>query len=133
MCIIFAAMKKMAAIFFVSLYLFGATDAYQLLKLPAFITHYITHRRENPAIDLADFIQIHYQDQIVIDDDFQQDMQLPFKAVDCAYAASVALIPAQVTAVTEPVVFTTLTYSALKNNNIPSSHSADIWQPPKIS
>ena len=76
---------------------------------------------------------LHYFSGGVKDKDYERDMQLPFKAVDCAYAAGVALIPAQVTAVTEPVVFTTLTYSALKNNNIPSSHSADIWQPPKIS
>lgn len=135
MCIIFAAMKKMAAIFFVSLYLFGATDAYQLLKLPAFITHYITHRRENPAIDLADFIQIHYQDQIVIDDDFQQDMQLPFKthATDCCVSMSLATVVPTPLEIKLVALEQPQTVHILYSDNIPLLLTApSIFQPPRV-
>lgn len=123
------------AIFLVSLYLFGATDAYQLLKLPAFVTHYFTHRHENPSIGLADFIQIHYQDQIVIDEDFQQDMQLPFKThnTDCCVSMSLAIVvptPLEIKLETpgQPQII-----HILSNDNIPLLHSTPpIFQPPRV-
>jgi hypothetical protein len=128
-------MQKMAAIFLLSLYLFGATDAYQLLKLPAFITHYITHKHENPNISLADFIQIHYQDQIVIDDDFQHDMQLPFKthATDCCLSMSLAtevpLPPEIKLQAIEQIQIIHMLY----NDDIPLLLSApSIFQPPRV-
>lgn len=71
--------KKALAILALGIYLFGATEAYQLLKLPLFIKHYVTHRGENNQLSVADFIKIHYLDPLVIDDDFDQDMKLPFK------------------------------------------------------
>lgn len=126
-------MKRFSAILLLSVTLFAQTELHQLFNLRILFQHFAEHKQEKEDISIIDFIVLHYFSGGVKDKDYEKDMQLPFKAVDCAYAASVALIPAQVTAVTEPVVFTTLTYSALKNNNIPSSHSADIWQPPKFS
>lgn len=82
-------MKKYASIFLLSLYVFGATDAYQLLKLPVFIQHYITHKQQNPALSIAGFLQIHYNDGLlVVDDDFEQDMQLPFKTSQVSFGHS---------------------------------------------
>lgn len=126
-------MKRFSAILLLSVTLFAQTELHQLFNLRILFQHFAEHKQEKEDISIIDFIVLHYFSGGVKDKDYEKDMQLPFKAVDCAYAASIALIPAQVTAVTEPVVFTTLTYSALKNNNIPSSHSADIWQPPKFS
>ena len=64
-----------------SLYLLGATEAYQLLKMPYLIEHYKTHKQYNNAFK---FFYVHsyslfrqIKHTIVI---YQQDMQLPFKS-----------------------------------------------------
>ncbi|QEC69935.1 hypothetical protein FRZ67_22515 [Panacibacter ginsenosidivorans] len=125
----------MAAIFLVSLYLFGATDAYQLLKLPALINHYIEHRGEDPSMNFISFIHLHYQGKIVIDADFQQDMKLPFKTTntDCCVAMSVA------TVVPTPIEIKLQTpeqpqaVHILSNDDVPLLLSAaSIFQPPRV-
>ena len=86
-------MKKIAAIFLLSLYLFGSTDAYQLLKLPQFISHYRLHRQQNSDLSLSAFLQVHYNNgPLVIDDDFEKDMQLPFKTTECDFSRTVNVI-----------------------------------------
>lgn len=116
--------------------MFGATDAYQLLKLPKFVQHFVQHRHENPSLSLADFIQIHYQDQLVIDADFQQDMQLPFKThnSDCCVAMSIAtVVPAPIEVkmqAPEQTIFTHILF----NDDVPSFLPApSIFQPPKTA
>lgn len=135
MLLIFATMKKTAAIFLVSLYLFGATDAYQFLKLPAFITHFITHKHEDPSITLAEFIHLHYQGKIVIDADFQQDMQLPFKTTntDCCVSMSVATIVPAPIEVKLQLPEQPHTTHILFNDDVPLQLSAkNIFQPPRV-
>lgn len=62
-------------------YLFGATDADQLLKIPLLVTHYIKHKKESPYMTLGSFFKMHYIDPQPFDADYSQDMQLPFKTV----------------------------------------------------
>ena len=126
----------MAAILLLCLYVFGATDAYQLLKLPKFVQHYVEHRHENPNLSLADFIQIHYQDQLVIDADFQQDMQLPFKThnSDCCVAMSIAtIVPAPIEVKINAPEQVTVVH-ILFNDDVPLLHAApSVFQPPKVA
>jgi hypothetical protein len=68
------------AILLVALYLMGTTEAYQLLKIPALVTHYFQHMRQNPDLDLMAFLREHYAEEQQLDADWQQDMQLPFKS-----------------------------------------------------
>jgi hypothetical protein len=63
-----------------SLYLLGATEAYQLLKMPFLIEHYKTHKQYNNDLSFSMFIHIHYFTNQTYDSDYQQDMQLPFKS-----------------------------------------------------
>lgn len=63
-----------------SLYLLGATEAYQLLKLPILFEHYKTHKQFNAALSFSKFINMHYLTPQTYDQDYQQDMQLPFKS-----------------------------------------------------
>ena len=85
--------KKLAAILLVSLYIFGSTDAYQFLKLPQFIQHYLLHRQQNNELSLSSFLQIHYNNgPVVIDDDFDKDMQLPFKTAESVFSRTVNII-----------------------------------------
>ncbi len=74
-------MKEKLAVFLLVVYMFGSTDAYQLLKLPLLVGHYVKHKKESPYITPGSFFKMHYIDPQPFDDDYRQDMQLPFKTV----------------------------------------------------
>jgi hypothetical protein len=73
-------MRKWGIIFLMGLYLFGATEAYQFLKVPLLIEHYRTHQQMDKSTTFSKFIEIHYFKTQTYDFDYQQDMQLPFKS-----------------------------------------------------
>ena len=74
-------MRKAAIILLTSLYLLGATEAYQLLKLPFLFEHYKTHQKYTQGLTFTKFINNHYfTTAIDYNSDYQQDMQLPFKS-----------------------------------------------------
>ena len=74
-------MRKAAIILLTSLYLLGATEAYQLLKLPFLFEHYKTHQKYTKGLTFTKFINNHYfSTAINYNSDYQQDMQLPFKS-----------------------------------------------------
>ena len=73
-------MRKAATIFLTALYILGATEAYQLLKLPFLFEHYKTHQKFDQQLSFSKFIDIHYFTTAAYDSDYQQDMQLPFKS-----------------------------------------------------
>jgi hypothetical protein len=72
--------RKAAIIFLTTLYILGATEAYQLLKLPFLFEHYKTHQKFNQQLSFSKFIEIHYFTSTMYSSDYQQDMQLPFKS-----------------------------------------------------
>jgi len=72
--------RKAATIFLTALYILGATEAYQLLKLPFLFEHYKTHQKFDQQLSFSKFIDIHYFTTAAYDSDYQQDMQLPFKS-----------------------------------------------------
>ena len=76
-------MKKGIALLLLSLYLCASTEAYQLLKLPALVSHYIQHSQSESGTTLLSFFKQHYLGNMVVDDDWQQDMALPFKSCSC--------------------------------------------------
>lgn len=127
------ALKKTIGILLLCIYLFGATDAYQLLKLPLLVSHYEQHKYENPRITLIQFFKMHYNGEIKIDSDFQQDMQLPFKTheTECCLTLNI-IVPPQIQVTQqlhEPVANE---YNVL-NDDVPSSLiTQSIFQPPRI-
>jgi hypothetical protein len=73
-------MRKCVAAILLALYLMGTTEAYQLLKLPVLVMHYLQHKQADPELTMAAFLQLHYNEETVFDSDWAQDMQLPFKS-----------------------------------------------------
>lgn len=73
-------MKSALVILLTSLYLLGATEAYQLLKVPYLFEHYKEHKQFDKGLSFSKFINMHYVQVQTYDNDYQQDMQLPFKA-----------------------------------------------------
>ncbi len=115
------------------IYLFGTTDAYQLLKLPLFIKHFVIHQKENHSLSLAGFIKIHYLDPLVIDDDFDQDMQLPFKTHENDMCTIGAIsIPIQKMTIEVPsTIVASIVYSAIKESSYFFLPMVNIFQPPR--
>ncbi|MEX6689437.1 hypothetical protein QTN47_18160 [Danxiaibacter flavus] len=128
-------MKKKVAILLLIIYVFGATDANQLLKLPALVSHYIQHQHTTPGITLAMFIKLHYEDEALkdLDQDFQQDMRLPFKTheADCCLTMPV-LVPQPIKVAAHTPERPCVQYN-ISNDDVPQYLiPVSIFQPPRI-
>lgn len=113
--------------------LFSQTELHQVVKLPALVRHFWEHRAEKSDMSLADFIVMHYLHGSPKDDDYDKDMQLPFKTAECASSVTLEITPAQPFSALQPVVFIEKSYPSLDNSSVRFNHTADIWQPPKFS
>lgn len=127
-------MKKLAAIFIVVVYLFGATEASQLLKLPVLVQHYYEHKAGNESVTLMQFLHMHYMGHDDDDSDNLRDMQLPFKTLDdfCMFASN--SLPPQRIQINEVISYEVQQEFTLLNDAAPFSFAvADIFQPPRIA
>ena len=126
-------MRKATTIFLTALYILGATEAYQLLKLPFLFEHYKTHQKFDQQLSFSKFIDIHYFTTTTYDSDYQQDMQLPFKSsnrtvsllnFDSYFIAKLFVEPM--------VLFTSQKEHPLYNDRDYASNKLDnIFQPPR--
>lgn len=127
-------MRKATTIFLTTLYILGATEAYQLLKLPFLFEHYKTHQKFNQQLTFSKFIDIHYFTTTTFDSDYQQDMQLPFKSSN----RTVSLLNfdsyfiAKLFA--EPIVFfsSQKKYLLYNDRDYASNKLDNIFQPPRV-
>jgi hypothetical protein len=126
-------MRRRFAYLLLALYLCTATEAYQLLKLPLLAVHFVQHCNEDPNMTIMAFLEMHYAEEMVYDEDWQQDMQLPFKS--CSHAEISLLAGLR----SEPVVLQlpqALPLVAFPRPHIPDmlgiTHNASIFQPPRI-
>ena len=85
-------MKERIAILLMSIYLLGATNTCQVLKLPLLVSHYIKHKKESPYITLGSFFKMHYIDPQPFDADYAQDMQLPFKTTPDTFCRNTPIV-----------------------------------------
>jgi len=125
--------KKITAIFFLAVYLFSTTEANQLLKLPVIFQHFQEHKQENKNITFLDFLAMHYLHGSPKDEDYDRDMQLPFKTSDNIISSiTTAFVPligqfsiARQIKISEKKKYVT------QNQFILSSCLSKIWHPPK--
>lgn len=126
-------MKQFLTYIAISFYLLGTTEASELLKLGNFISHYIEHKKAD-NLSLVDFINIHYVKATIIDDDYKEDQNLPFKSHnDCKLQIThIDKFQAAEFCIETPYIET--------NNKLTQYHSPllgdqfleEIFQPPKI-
>ena len=126
-------MKKFITISLISLYLLGATEAYQLLKVPYLVEHYKAHKQFNHELSFSKFIDMHYFTNQTYDSDYQQDMQLPFKSSNRTISLLnfVSLfVPKQTI---QPLIVSRLTknYILFDDEKHLSNALENIFQPPK--
>ncbi len=123
----------MAATTIIIIYLFGATEASQLLKLPVLVQHYYEHKAGNANITLARFLQMHYMGYDDNDNDDLRDMQLPFKTMSgCCTMMAYSLPPYKswVAKIELPTV--QRTYTVLNDSFPYFLDTDDIFQPPRM-
>jgi hypothetical protein len=127
-------MRKVLVIFLLGIYLVSTTEAYQLLKLPAFVFHYIQHSKQDPHMGLADFLRMHYAEEQALNGDWQQDMQLPFKAHEDAFSLlpHAYFPPGVLVCLTRPELCVVANHGPTANRFFPGMYSADIFQPPRL-
>jgi hypothetical protein len=113
----------------------GATEAYQLLKVPFLFEHYKTHQRFSKDLSFSNFIHMHYVQAQTYDNDYQEDMQLPFKASNRTVSLLnfvTLFVPKQASIHTFYIVFSK-SYPIMDDKKHFSSHLGDIFQPPRLS
>ncbi len=104
---------------------------YNYLKVNEFIEHFSEHRQEKNGFGFFEFIKLHYIDQQVYDDDYAQDMRLPFKtahvqflgAIDISHKPEIGL----------PVYRCGSCNKVSQKSDfiLPQSFIVGIWQPPR--
>lgn len=123
-------MRKAVVIFFLGLYVFSATEAGELLRLPLLIQHFITHQQEDQSMTFFKFLSLHYEDTGSED---YKDNSLPFKSPDhSAFIAHVfAIPPSSGLGLVIPCTYHELPPIRFQEHFLKSAYLAFIWQPPK--
>jgi hypothetical protein len=122
---------KIATLLFIT-YLFGTTDACQLIKFPLLVSHYVKHKRENSRTTLGTFLKMHYVDPQPLDADYAEDMQLPFKTTPEILCKNIPSILSMSSAINFRVPIPSPGLQPLMNENIRATLMChNIFHPPK--
>ena len=133
-------MKVKTAVVILSIYFFTLSlvpnfGGHELLKLPAFVIHFLEHKKENKDITLFEFLEIHYMHGNVKDKDYNRDMTLPFKSGDaCLTSLAIAFIPFSIPKFSfksYPILVEKILFAEVSVASFQSL--SNIWQPPKVS
>lgn len=127
-------LRNFSSILFLSIYMLFSMHLIELVKLPLFFSHFMEHKTTSPLMDLSDFFNIHYSDGIVYDDDYEQDMKLPFKSIDSnsfSIAAFCTPLPdyRYLDKTVEPIV---ADEHIFYDHIYIASYLSSIWRPPKF-
>jgi hypothetical protein len=127
-------LTKFISIFFFSVYLLSVTEAHQLLKLPVVFEHFAEHQLENEHIGFLEFLDMHYMHGNPQDDDYERDMQLPFKTTaDCVSAVGFAPVPAQIEMnIQYGIILLEKKNYIIRDVFTHTAYLSNIWQPPQF-
>ena len=126
-------MKIFLSRFFLFIFILQNTAAGELLKLPLLVQHFEQHIAMHHNTTIYGFLKMHYIDPTVIDEDYAQDMQLPFKTIDLHSFVIQLSLPPQILNKIKYV------YATLGDESIPSFkvkhplyYHNSIFRPPKM-
>ena len=110
-------------------------EIHHFLRIPLLIEHFNVHRQLDPSISFFTFLRLHYVGEIVVDDDYQQDQQLPFRDADCCIATitlscECPLAAIEIAGQSEVIINHFVLYDE-DNHSLLSA--ADIFQPPRLA
>jgi hypothetical protein len=115
--------------------MFSFVEFHQFLRIPVLIQHFVEHRQQDPSISFMAFLKLHYVGEIVIDDDYQRDNELPFREADCCLITATVTCECpgadvEITTHTEEI---TNEYILYDEDNHSLVSVADIFQPPRAA
>ncbi len=130
----FDYLKKAIPIFFLAIFLLSTTQLRELLKLPLLYEHFQEHSQLNKNISIASFLKIHYAEPTTKDADYEKDMKLPFKSLDCFSSALTFYFNNFQFFSLAPKVQYTLSSKNFYTYQFSYSSAflSSIWQPPKF-
>lgn len=108
------------------------TPLHEVLKLPMLVSHFLEHKEEDNSMSLLKFLHIHYSQHHIVDDDYDKDMQLPFK--DCStpifFTLSTLSKKFQI-ALHLPAPESKNLFSVKEDAFLSAEFPDNIWQPPR--
>jgi hypothetical protein len=125
-------LRRFIAIFFLFTYLSAYCEMHELLKLPFLLEHFSEHKAKNAEMTLADFLYIHYVDQLKNTDDFQDDLKLPFRQADITGVLVFHFEPQELIFLPIPA-FPDNQYKMYYPERYSNIYPFDIFQPPRFS
>lgn len=123
--------RKTASLLLLTIYLFSATNAKELIKLPLLVEHFYDHRAENKYIGLITFFIMHYSSEDGTDKDAKEDNQLPFKSAELATVSVVSVTPPSFIKLFTPEIEIKTSFNIGNDLLLPSQYLNKIWQPPR--
>jgi hypothetical protein len=84
-------MQKRIARLFLLIFLMQMTQLGEFARLPLLVQHYVQHKNLHPETTIYGFFKMHYLDKTVVDADYAQDMQLPFKMVHVHFSIQMSM------------------------------------------
>jgi len=115
----------------ISVLVFRTSIVSEFLKVQELIQHFAEHRQQNENFNFVDFIKIHYIHKQVFDEDYAQDMSLPFKTASAQIIG--ALDVTKRIEFTIPLFYCKVSKKKLVSNQsfLSQSYLGGIWQPPR--
>lgn len=102
------------------------------MKIPVLFEHYREHQAQNNVNGFWSFIKIHYFDAYIIDKDYQEDRQLPFRDMDCGMVVNMTICSFTPIAMDlQPPVEPIREFFHFNDGRAPQFTSFDIFQPPR--
>lgn len=126
-------MRQQAAILFLILHFFTATELHQLVRMPVLLIHFSEHKINKSSLNFFEFLTLHYGGVVNTDYPKNSHDQLPFQG-NCEislHALWVTLPTIQEITTTHTTIYQsdkTVLPSFLLSSNVGST----IWQPPKV-
>ncbi len=125
-------MNKKAAYIFLAIYLLGATELSQLLKIPLLIEHYTEHKLDNGNLSLLSFMYMHYVGDDGDTTDEQKDQNLPFKSAHFQMQNTVVF---SVLKYELPKIFVNTNRSVwpvMQSNSLSTIALGSLFRPPRV-
>jgi hypothetical protein len=95
--------------------------------------HFAEHKKLNKNITFLKFLDMHYMHGSPKDNDYSEDMKLPFKTADnCLSTVSPIVIPRLIHVFESHVIYIPENKIQTSQDELtPSSYLSSVWQPPK--
>ncbi len=130
-------MRRGIVLFFLTVYLFSATELSELLKMNVLLEHFSEHQSENKQLTFSTFLYMHYINHGSDNGDKSKDNKLPFHSDRETVNSFVSgiIIPPVLFSIPNvlPLNFTERKIFNTVSTSLKSSYLSTIWQPPQIA